>query len=328
MRLPFRKSDDSSFQRGPMFETHSHEWERVGLAPQLDAQVISKARRQAVVLILLLAGVLVANAVFGHYYTPYTNKKGHVELAYHARNWVHILTALAVAVLGWAFARDVGQAAAPTFFRRMDPSTAGTVGFVLRLATVAITILGALAILQVPVATLAFGGSITAIVIGLAAQQTLGNLFAGMVLLSARPFRVGMRVRLQAGQLGGSVDGVVSSLGLLYTQLARGQDVVLIPNTVVLSSVVVPVREPEAVSVKVRLNSGISVSTIQGILDENISTPTRWEPWVRLDEIDGDAVVVRIEATPERAADGAKLADEIIAAITTVTGEHEVAPAH
>ena len=56
-------------------------------------------------------------------------------------------------------------------------------------------------------------------IVGLAAQQTLGNGFAGMVLLSARPFRVGERVRLQAGAVGGTVEGIVSSLGLLYTTL-------------------------------------------------------------------------------------------------------------
>jgi small-conductance mechanosensitive channel len=333
MRLRFRKSDDSAPMRGPMFDTHSHEWEEVGLAQKVNAHAVSKARRQAVVLVVLLAGALTLNAVFGHYVATvvHLNKAAQrytVTYVHHERTWVHILAALAIAVLGWAFARDVGQAAAPTFFRRMDPSTGGTVGFVLRLATVAITVLGALAILQVPLATLAFGGSITAIVLGLAAQQTLGNLFAGMVLLSARPFRVGMRVRLQAGQLGGPVEGVVSSLGLLYTQLARGSDLVLIPNTVVLSSVVVPVREPEPVDVRVRLLSGISATRIQAILDENIRTPTRREPRVTLQEIDGDNVVVRITATPERAVDGAALADEIIGAIATVTGEHEtVSPA-
>jgi small conductance mechanosensitive channel len=236
MRLPFRKSDDSA-QRGPMFETHSHEWERVGLAPQVSEHSIRKARRQAVILIPLLAGVLVLNHYFGSYTTGH-----HPHIHHHTRTWVHIAAAIAIAILGWAFARDIGRAAAPTFFRRMDPSTAGTVGFLIRLATVAITLIGALKLLGVPLTTLAFGGSITAIVIGLAAQQTLGNLFAGMVLLSARPFRVGMRVRLQAGSLGGPIDGVVSSLGLLYTQLARGEDMVLIPNTVVLASVVVPVR--------------------------------------------------------------------------------------
>jgi small-conductance mechanosensitive channel len=240
---------------------------------------------------------------------------------------VHVAAAVAILILGWAFARDIGRAAAPTFFRRMDPSTAGTVGFLIRLATVAIAVFGALRILEVPLTTLAFGGSITAIVIGLAAQQTLGNLFAGMVLLSARPFRVGMRVRLQAGQLGGPIDGVVSSLGLLYTTLARGQDMVMIPNTVVLSSVVVPVREPDPVDVTVRLHSGITATAVQAILDQNITTPTRREPRVLLQEIDGDVVVVRIQATPESASGGAALADEIITAISTVTGEHEAAPA-
>ena len=43
---------------------------------------------------------------------------------------------------------------------------------------------------------------------------------------------------------------------------------------------------------------------------------------MRLDEVDGDDVVVRIQATPERADDGAKLADEVMAALSSITGEH------
>ena len=43
-----------------------------------------------------------------------------------------------------------------------------------------------------------------------------------------------------------------------------------------------------------------------------------------LEEVDGDDVVVRVQATPELADDGAKLADEIIAALSSVTGEHAV----
>ena len=42
-----------------------------------------------------------------------------------------------------------------------------------------------------------------------------------------------------------------------------------------------------------------------------------------LEEVDGDEVVVRIQATPERADDGAKLADEVMAALSSVTGEHQ-----
>ena len=83
-----------------------------------------------------------------------------------------------------------------------------------------------------------------------------------------------------------------------------------------------PVREPSGVDVKVRIGSGVRPSQVQAILDEQITTPTRSPATVLLEEIDGDEVVIRVQATPERADDGAKLADEIIATLASVTGEH------
>jgi small conductance mechanosensitive channel len=295
-----------------MFETRTHAWEKVGLAGQVSREAVGRARRQAVLLLLLLGGVLVAygdrHQFFGHSLdTP-----------------VRAATVLALVVLGWALARDVGRAAAPTFFRRMDPATAGTVGFVIRLLTLLCSGLAALWIAGLDPRALAVGGAFTAVVLGLAAQQTLGNLIAGMVLLSARPFRVGERVRLQTGGLAGQTEGVVSSLGLLYTTLARGEDRIMVPNSVVLSAAIVPLREPDSVDVKVRIGAGIRPSHVQAILDGSVDTPTRSAPRVLLEEIDGEDVVVRVQATPERADDGARLADEIIAALASVTGEHLV----
>jgi small conductance mechanosensitive channel len=114
--------------------------------------------------------------------------------------------------------------------------------------------------------TLAFGGAVTAVVVGLAAQQTLGNLLAGTVLLSARPFRVGERVRLQGGPLAGSVEGVVSALGLRYTTLASGDDLIMVPNAVVLNSAVVPPREPAGVQLRARLRPGINPIDVETYL--------------------------------------------------------------
>jgi hypothetical protein len=98
----------------------------------------------------------------------------------------------------------------------------------------------------------------------------------------------------------------------------------MIPNNVVLAAVVVPIREPDPVDVKVRLSAGVRPAQVQAILDENVTTPTRAAARVLLEEIDGDDVVVRVKATPERADDGAKLADQIIAALASVTGEHRL----
>jgi small conductance mechanosensitive channel len=308
-----------------MFETRSDAWEAVGLAFETNERTVKRAQKAAVVLALLLIGVLVAWA-HRHQLLGETMKTtdGHKHWSGSRLNTpVQIVTVVLVFALGWALAANIGRAAGPTFMRRMDPGTAGTVGFLIRFATIAITLLVALHVVGISTQSLAVGGAFTAVIIGLAAQQTIGNLIAGLVLLSARPFRVGERVRLQAGAVGGSAEGIVSELGLLYTTLARGDDRILIPNNVVLAAAIVPLREPESVDVKVRLGSRVRPSQLQAILDQEITTPTRnSKAVVILEEIDGDDVVVRVQATPERADDGAQLADEIIAVLASVTGEH------
>jgi small-conductance mechanosensitive channel len=310
------KNQEMRFDR--MFDTRSEAWEKVGLAMQTSQRAVKRAQREVVVLLPLLIGVLVAyDEVRG----------GHLGLSTKSR-WqtpIQIGAVIALLILGWTIARDVGKAAGPTFFRRMDPATAGTVGFVVRLVTVAITLLIALGVAGARPTTLVAGSAFTAVVLGLAAQQTLGNLIAGLVLLSARPFRVGERVRLQAGALGGPIEGVVSSLGLLYTTLVLGgDDRIMVPNNSVLNASIVPLVEPNPVDVVVRLSAGIKPSHVQALLDDHISTPTRNAAKVALQEIDGNEVVVRIRATPNRAADGARLADEIIETLATVTGEHAI----
>ena len=234
---------------------------------------------------------------------------------------VRVVAAVVMVVLGWALARDLGRFSAPALFRRMDPATAGTVGFLIRLVfLVAATIL-ALRVAGLDPRTLAVGGAITAVVLGLAAQQTMGNLIAGLVLISVRPFKVGDRVRLQAGGLAGQVEGVVASLGLLYTTFAQGQDSVMIPNNVVLSAAVVPLREPAAVDLRARLRPNVRPSDVQALLEEAIRTPVRGEPTIALEEVDADEVVVRIQATPLSDEDGPRLADEVLCAVAGVTQE-------
>jgi small conductance mechanosensitive channel len=217
-----------------MFETHSRAWQEAGLARQIDRRQARRARLEA----LLLVGLFVAVVVV------YENRH---SLGLGAANGapeklVQIAVTVVLLILGWAIARDVGRALGPELFRRLDPATAGTVGFLIRLATVGLALLLALDVAGVEARTLLVGGAFTAVILGLAAQQTLGNLIAGTVLLSARPFRVGDRVRLQGGPLAGQIEGVVSSLGLLYTTFLAEDDSIMVPNSVVLN-VAVAIRE-------------------------------------------------------------------------------------
>jgi small-conductance mechanosensitive channel len=307
-----RKEQSAAVRK--MFETKSHSWQEVGLARQISVKAARKARRQAAVLIPLLVGVLVA-------YRYRTDLFG-VDMP------IRLVTVVALLILGWTLARDVGRALGPELFRRLDPGTAGTVGFLIRLATMGVTLLVALNIAGLQPRTLAVGGAFTAVIFGLAAQQTLGNLIAGTVLLSARPFRVGDRVRMQGGGVAGQVEGVVSSLGLLYTTLANGEDSIMVPNSVVLGMAVSPLREPDAVDLRARLRSDVRPSDLQTLLEEHVTVDTRSEPDIELEEVDGDEVVVRIAATPVRQSEGRKLADEILAAVAAASRNGDWKPAN
>jgi small-conductance mechanosensitive channel len=266
-----------------------------------------RARREVLVLGPAFAGVLIV----------YSNRES--IFGRGLEQPIQAATVLALVVLGWALARDVGRALGPTLLGRLDPATAGTVGFLIRLVAVGLAILIALRIAGLPPRTLAVGGAFTAVVLGLAAQQTLGNLFAGMVLLSARPFRVGDRIRLQGGGLAGTTDGTVQALGLLYVTLGQGADQMMVPNSVVLGVAVTPLREPDAVDFQARLRAGVKPSDVQRLLAETITVATRGVPHIDLEGMDDDEVVVRITATPVDAEDGWRLADEVLQTVDRFT---------
>lgn len=211
-----------------MFETRSQSWREVGLLREISPQAVRRARLTALLLLPIFVGIVVLDH----------HLKGMEPLNEFAVP-IQAVSVVVLAVLGWVIAKDAGKAFGPMLFRRLEPATAGTVGFLIRLGTIAVAALVALQAVGVKAQTLAIGGALTAVVLGLAAQQTFGNLIAGTVLLSARPFRVGERVRLQGGALGGQVDGVVGSLGLLYTTFVAGEESIMVPNSVVLSVMVI-----------------------------------------------------------------------------------------
>ena len=311
-----------------MFETRSQAWREVGLIRQISPKVVKRARLEVLVLLPLFAAIVFVYdqrvSWFGRTSPAHRDDHGHLIAAHKylekaVETPITVVTVILLVILGWAIARDVGRGLGPALFRRLDPATAGTVGFLIRLATIVLALVVAFQVAGIEAKTLALGGAFTAVIFGLAAQQTLGNLIAGTVLLSARPFRVGDRVRLQGGQLAGQVEGIVSSLGLLYTTFATGEDSVMVPNSVVLNVAVLPLREPDAVNLRARLRAGMTPGDLQEILERALQTPLRDAPRITLEELDGNEVVVRIAATPRVASQGRQLASELLAVVSRET---------
>jgi small-conductance mechanosensitive channel len=102
----------------------------------------------------------------------------------------------------------------------------------------------AVALMKVPVGQLLVGGAVTTILLGIAGQQSLSNVFAGLVLLLSRPFHVGDYIQLKSGALGGATEGLVAEVGITYLRLETEDGTLNLPNSQVLAAAVGPVPRP------------------------------------------------------------------------------------
>lgn len=261
------------------------------------------AKKQLFVLGPLLAVVLVVN--------------DQREALFGADEPVRIATAIVLVIIGWGIARGLARALDTRFARDLDPGTAGVASFLVRLVTIVAMLLVSLRIAGLEPGTLALGASFTAVVFGLAAQQTFGNIFAGVVLLSARPFSVGDRVRFSG--FGMDVEGTVKSHGLLYVTCFDGDDDVLVPNNTALTMSVRPIREPAGVDLRARLPQDVDPEAVQERVAGALTVPTRAAPEILLEELDGDEVVLRIRAVPVQPERGGALAREVLRTVSDIS---------
>lgn len=296
------------------FESRTQVWREVGLGSEIDPAAVRRSKGGALVLLALIAGVLFC----------FTERKT-LFPGYGLE--VRIATVFLLVILGWGLARMLARGFASALYRRLEPGTAGTIGFLVRLLTILVMTVVALRIAGLQAGTLAVGGGFTAVVVGLAAQQVLGNLLAGLVLITNRPFRVGERVRLQAGVVAGQLEGVVGQLGLFYTTLVSGADRILVPNGVLIQTAVTPLREPERVEFRARFPADTSPREVQEMIEESIDVPLRYPPHIAVEELDREDVVVRVESTPMNPRDGGKLAEEVLAGLRGVDGNGGPEPA-
>ncbi|HZY70560.1 MAG TPA: mechanosensitive ion channel family protein [Thermoplasmata archaeon] len=180
--------------------------------------------------------------------------------------FVDLIEAAAIIFVGYLFGRA---------FRRAVEAAMGAVGHVRGIPSVHLLIqvvVGALVFLALltifgvtNVSSILTGSAFVGIVLGLAGQTVLGNIFAGFIIVLAGPFHPGERIGLMLPGypalaptyahelLLPQLRGVVRDVGLFYTvvQLDEGR-LTRIPNGVVYASVVTNLTGPQAHLVRVR----------------------------------------------------------------------------
>lgn len=154
-----------------------------------------------------------------------------------------IVFAVVVLVITFLLAKLVNRVMRRMVERhRTDNSGAATVlGFVRYIAVAAVYFAGVMVVvysiplLSSAVRTLLTAGGVIAVVAGLAAQEALGSVVSGMMILAFKPFRMGDVVRY----IDNDISGVVEEITLHHTAIRTWENKrVIIPNSKMNNSII------------------------------------------------------------------------------------------
>lgn len=164
--------------------------------------------------------------------------------------------------MGW-YATESPHAAPDGLAREFGPLFS-------KLGVIFIVILSVIALLQhfgVNVASLVVSLGVGSLAIGLAAQDTLSNMFAGFTLMADRPFRVGDRIRLATGETGD-----VQEIGMRATLIRTADETILVvPNSALIKERVVNLSQPTrgvTTRIEVVVAHGNDLGRVRSILNE------------------------------------------------------------
>ncbi|MGH7666589.1 MAG: mechanosensitive ion channel family protein [Candidatus Dormibacteria bacterium] len=129
--------------------------------------------------------------------------------------------------------------------------------------------LGVLSALNINLGGLLAAGAILGVIVGVAAQTSLASVFAGIVLLMARPFSVGSWLHLRTYLFGGyDYSGVVTQIGVVYTTMDVGGRLVRIPNSAALASALTVTHVPIQLDMELVLPPDIHLTRLHQELTE------------------------------------------------------------
>ncbi|MEM3320388.1 MAG: mechanosensitive ion channel family protein [Metallosphaera sp.] len=133
---------------------------------------------------------------------------------------------------------------------------ASSLSFIIRVVGYALAIAGFLAAFRVSLGAALAAGGFAGLVLGLASQDVLSNVFGGIMLLFSRPYKVGQRVTVSTWQYGmdfptyppkyfsndfliPGYTGTVKDITLLYTVIETDEMVELrIPNSIMIQAAI------------------------------------------------------------------------------------------
>ena len=170
-------------------------------------------------------------------------------------------------------------------------ANAASVGFVFRLAGYVVALIGFLALIRIGITEALAAGGFAGLVVGLASQFILSNVFGGITIILTRPYRVGDRITFTTWQYGmlapayppkffsqdfliPGYTGVVKEINLMYTVILTDDNVpVKVPNAVMAQAAIFVHSESDArrVRTKYEVPKELDVDAVLRAVEEAVS---------------------------------------------------------
>jgi small conductance mechanosensitive channel len=175
--------------------------------------------RKILLLVMILSATLIISTIFLRPILPIE------ELIY--------VQAAEVAIIGYIVLETVSKVSYKLILPGSSLENARAIRSLIRITGTIITVASIISILVQNPFVAASISTISALVVGFAAQNILANMISGLYLSIARPFKIGDRITISSNS------GIIYDIELLYTKLlTENGDIVLVPSSSMVSSTI------------------------------------------------------------------------------------------
>lgn len=202
----------------------------------------------------------------------------------------------------------------PERFTIVQPSTQPLFEVVVKVLIIGLGIYYVFVSLGIPITPWLASAGLLGLAVGLAAQETLGNLFAGLSILADSPYKLGDYILLE-----GTERGQVTKIGLRSTRiLTRDQIEITVPNSLVGRSRIINLTGGPSPVHRLKIPIGVAYGSDVEKVREILLDVTRRckrlsdqvEPWVQFNGFGDSALNFQIRCWTEDPAHG-RILDEI-----------------
>jgi small-conductance mechanosensitive channel len=251
--------------------------------------------------LILVRDLLLAALLAAFVYIVFNVLNGRLLYAFSGTE-VLLLEGGAVVAVAYLIARAIGNATNAFLERAGLRARGSAVRLFLNLLVAIGTVLAVFRLAGVSAESVLLGAGLAGIVLGLASQTVLSNVFAGILLVFSDPFRPGDRVGFVTSSYGvfassyphevgvPSYTGTVEDVGLIYTVVALDTGgLAKLPNGVVITSLVLLPRGAVLHRVRMTFPRSVSVASVEAVLPgvaQTLAAPFPGAPGPRLELAD------------------------------------------